>query len=74
MKRGYNWARYNQGDGIIEVVVRDSSGAKMENFTMNQKDVKAHKRVSAILKEKYGVDFTLYESIKINKEDGFFDF
>lgn len=72
--RKYNWAKYNHGDGVIEVIVRDETGAKLEVFTVNQKDVKGHKRVSLILKEKYGVDFTIYENIKIDKEKGFFDF
>jgi hypothetical protein len=63
----YNWAKYNSGDGVVEVIIRDETGAKVEVFTVNQKDTKKQKQISYVLKEKYDVDFTL-------AEEGLFDF
>lgn len=59
---------YDSGDGIIEVIVRDQTGGKIDKFTVNQLDIKGHKKIGAILRDKYGVDFTP------PKEKGFFDY
>ena len=66
-KLGYK-VHYGSGDGIIEVFIRDQTGARIDKFVVNQLDAKGIKKISAILRDKYGVDFTP------PKEKGFFDY
>jgi len=51
-------AVYNSGDGIVEIVVRDETGAKLEHFRMNWRDSKKHREVAVRLKNKYGIELT----------------
>jgi len=48
--------RYNDGDGVVEIIVRDETGTKVEHFKMNWKDTKRHAYISKKLKDKYGID------------------
>lgn len=63
---------YNSGDGIIEIVVRDETGAKIDHFKANLRDNKRQKFISAMLKDKYGLDLVPMELDK--EKEGFFDF
>lgn len=49
---------YSRGDGVVEIVVRDETGAKEFKRTANQLDKKAHGLIGKELKDKYGIDFT----------------
>jgi len=72
LKKKYSWAKYNAGDGVVEIVVRDETGSRQQSFTVNQSDKKKHRQIAIILYEKYGIDFI---GGNYNKEEkGFFDF
>jgi len=67
--------QYNRGDGIIEIIISDPSGKKIDKFTANQKDTRIHSIIGRTLKEKYGIDFTpMIDSDFIKEEKGFFDY
>ena len=51
---------------IIEIIVRDSSGQKLDRFKCN--DRKTYRRILAVIKDKYGYEPTLEPS------DSFFEF
>jgi len=57
--------RYNAGDGIFEIILRDETGAKMVHLKSNFKDTKRIKEIIKFVLEKFG--------IKDVKRD-FFDF
>jgi len=57
--------RYNRGDGIIHIIVRDETGAKIEQFRCNLKDNNRFISFLNYLSEKYGIDF---------REKGIFEF
>ena len=38
------WLRYSRSENIIEIVVRDFSGAKLEMFKFKQNDKEKNKR------------------------------
>lgn len=61
--------RYNCGDGIIEVTMRDSTGKKEEDFKANQSDKKTHGEIGLALYQKYGIDLS-----PMKKDSGLFDF
>jgi hypothetical protein len=48
---------YNQGAEIIEVVIRDSSGSKMQVWRNNIKDSHANTRLIKCLVKKWGMNF-----------------
>jgi len=48
---------YNRGDGVIDVIVKDQSGAKIDKFSANHKDRKTQAAIGRFLKEKYGIEF-----------------
>lgn len=60
-----SWSKvsYNQGDGIIEIIVRTDTGAKLDKLVANQSDKKQHKKIGRILRDKYGIDLTPEESM-----------
>ncbi|MCK9371129.1 hypothetical protein M0R04_14550 [Candidatus Dojkabacteria bacterium] len=62
---------YNRGDGILEVIIRDDSGGKVEHFKMNLKDVQAQAKLFKILQSKYGIKMTPED---MKEDEGFFDF
>lgn len=63
---------YNCGDGIIEIILRDDSGAKLEHFKLNQKDTLHQSKILKYLQKKYGL-FDSITIINVEKED-FFEF
>jgi len=62
--------KYNDGDGIVEIIVRDETGLKLEHFKMNWKDTRRQSYISKKLKDKYGIDLNPI----LPDSDGFFDF
>lgn len=64
---------YNKGDGIIEIMIRDETGARIESFKSNLEDKSRQKWIGRQLKAKYGIDFSV-SIVKNNKDEGFFDF
>lgn len=46
--------RYNQGGEVIEIVIRDSSGAKIENYKFQLRDKRAGD-ILRTLTNKYGI-------------------
>lgn len=62
----YRQVTYNQGDGIVKVIIEDSTGKKEAVWKFNHSDKRAAKTVGRILKEKYDIDLS-------SNERGFFD-
>lgn len=48
--------RYNQQGEIIEIIIRDFSGAKIEVYKFKLKDIERFRRTMNMLKRKYGLD------------------
>ena len=57
--------RYNQSDEIIEVIIRDASGQKMQVWRNNISDAKRNGNLLKTLMKKWGMKFEL--------EKGFLD-
>jgi len=53
------WLNYNTDEGMVEIIIRDSNGGKIENFKFRMNDKKRLKFIAQTLKHKYGLDFTL---------------
>lgn len=65
--------RYNQGDDIVEVTIRDSSGARVEVRRCNKSDDKENGKWLLWLIRKHGVRFKIdTEFLDIDSE--FFKF
>ena len=45
--------KYNEGGEIVEIIIRDSSGAKMDTFKFKLNDVKLANQILSTLKKKY---------------------
>jgi hypothetical protein len=48
----HNWITYGRQGEIIEIIIRDSTGTKIDFFRCNNK--KDYAKISSILKNKYG--------------------
>ena len=48
---------YNNGDEILEIIVRDQTGGKIETLRCNMSDNKQVTRIIRYLKSKYGITF-----------------
>lgn len=48
-----SWVQYNRTGDIIEIVVRDCSGKRLDKFVFNGSDSKRFGRVMKILKDVY---------------------
>jgi hypothetical protein len=64
--------KYYSGDGIIEITVRDETGAKEDFYRCNMLDKKAQKKIGRLLKQKYDVDLTPPKMVE--GDTGFFDY
>jgi len=47
--------KYNTGDGIIEIIIRDEGGVKIEHFKVNLNDKLAQVNIFRKLIGKYGL-------------------
>lgn len=47
--------RYNEGGEIIEIVIRESSGAKIESYKFHISDEQRTKQIMNIIRKKYGL-------------------
>jgi len=54
----HNWIKYGQYGTILEIIIRDEHGSKIEGFKINSKDKKAVRKVLRIIKQKYGIDLS----------------
>jgi hypothetical protein len=59
---------YNRGDEIIEIIIRDSSGAKIDTFKSSMKDFP---RILRIIERKYGLNLKKDRDIDWLKKDVF---
>ena len=48
--------KYNEGGEIIEIIIRESSGAKIESYKFHTSDIERANRILGIIKKKYGLD------------------
>ncbi len=55
----HNWIKYGQNGMILEIIIRDANGSKIEGFKVNSNDKKSLKKVMRTISEKYGIDFPL---------------
>ncbi len=60
----HNWIKYGQNGMIVEIIIRDDNGSKVEGFKVNSKDQKSLGKVIRTLNEKYGIKFPLKENKK----------
>lgn len=58
MSKTRAWLKYNREGEIIEIIVRDAGGGKIETLKFSANDKKRIKYVVALLKSKYNVDLT----------------
>ena len=63
--------RYNDGDSVIEVIIRDETGAKLCTYKCNVKDKAGQKRIAHELNAKWDIKFS--HSISVKTKD-MFDF
>ena len=47
-----NWIKYSSDGEIVEIIIREASGAKIESFKCNNK--KDYGKIIHIIKKKYG--------------------
>lgn len=47
---------YNRGDGILEIIIRDITGTKIDHFKVNLKDGKTQTKIFAMIRSKYGIN------------------
>ena len=47
---------YKRGGDVVEIIIRDSSGAKIEHHTCQINDKKKYSSILRYLKDKYGFE------------------
>jgi ferredoxin-thioredoxin reductase catalytic subunit len=52
----HNWLKNNYSGKIIEIIIREENGIKIEAFKFNSEDRKTVKKILKIIKVKYGVN------------------
>ena len=57
MVKEHLWFKYGRQGEIVEIIVRDMSGAKLDKFKCDCSDKEGIIRISRVLKEKYGISF-----------------
>lgn len=60
----HNWMKYGQNGMIIEIIIRDANGSKIEGFKISSSDKKSLKKAIRTISEKYGIEFPLKEDKK----------
>lgn len=68
MSKQHNWASYDRGNYIIEIIIRDGSGAKNESFKFNPNDKRRVKDVLKIMNVKYGIDICSIKGDDFNQD------
>lgn len=64
--------KYNRGDEIIEVIIRDSSGSKMQIWRNNINDFRANGKLLMCLIKKWGMRFDLPDKSWLDIDNEFF--
>jgi hypothetical protein len=59
---------YNKNSEIIEIIVRDFSGAKIESYKFNCNDTKTANNILSLLKKKYGFSPSIMPDEHINND------
>lgn len=53
--KGHFWvSKDNKNGDVIEITIKDYTGAKIESWTMNINDKKTSRKVMGILRKQYG--------------------
>jgi len=52
----HNWIKYNQKGTVIEIIIRDDGGGKLDSFKFSSTDKGAARKVFRTIKIKYGID------------------
>lgn len=58
MSKTRTWLKYNREGEIIEIIIRDAGGGKIETLKFRASDKKRQKFVISLLKSKYGIDLS----------------
>jgi len=58
MSKKFGKVSYETGDGIIEIIIRNSNGSKEEIYKANHKDKKTHAMIGRLLKDKWDIDLS----------------
>lgn len=68
MIKKHNWIQYGRSGEIVEITLRDSTGAKADFFRVNNK--KDYAKIIKIIKDKYGwsPEIEVDKSVNFNKE------
>ena len=61
----HDWIKYGQNGMILEIIVRDGNGSKIEGFKININDKKSTRKILRTLQNKYDIDL----SYQMKKED-----
>lgn len=66
--------KYNRGDEIIEVVIRDNSGSKMQIWRNNINDSTANGNLLMCLVTKWGMKFNIKKGSFLDMDSEFLKF
>ena len=50
--------KYNEGGEIIEIIIRDNTGAKIDTYKFKLNNIKLANQILATIKKKYGLGET----------------
>lgn len=51
----HHWLKYGKGGKVIEIIIRDDGGAKLDVFKFNSNDKNAVKRALKTIRMKYDI-------------------
>ena len=56
MAKYHHWLKYGEGGKVIEIIIRDDGGAKLDVFKFNSSDKNAIKRALKTIRMKYNIE------------------
>lgn len=59
----HSWVKYGSQGEIVEIIIRDSTGGKIDSFKVNNQ--KSYAQILQIIKRKYGLSPNIKEENKI---------
>lgn len=60
----HSWFKYGAGGETIEIIVRDSSGTRLEKWRIETDDKNKLRKVFLTIKNKYGINMFIKDEIK----------
>lgn len=65
------WLKHNRTDEIVEIIIRDFTGMKLDSFKFNLNEKKVIKTVASILSNKYGLIFPVKDEDELTNSSLF---